>query len=168
MLQIIDLFGHKRCQKKRKDVDYKLLQDFFQKYFVAHERSAVKNYFNTYLCMLCTWRYILVESVLKMNTKSFCISIFIKFSGCFGAWCKGVWLLFLIYGKNLFVNGIIWKAMEYFYREMIGLILHTKNLRLIRPLLQIQPSLTVSIYLDHPVLKSCTWFKNLIKDTIEL
>ena len=40
---MIEQFGRKMCQKKRKDVDYKLLLDFFQKYFVKHERSAVKN-----------------------------------------------------------------------------------------------------------------------------
>ena len=44
--RIIDQFGRKMCQKKRKDLDYKLL---FQKRFVVHERPAVKNLFiNTY------------------------------------------------------------------------------------------------------------------------
>ena len=38
--RIIDQFGRKRCQKKDKDVDYKLLSEFFQKYFVVHKRSA--------------------------------------------------------------------------------------------------------------------------------
>ena len=38
------------CQKKRKDVDYKVLKDFFQKHFVAHEKSAVQNLFSTYVC----------------------------------------------------------------------------------------------------------------------
>ena len=45
-----DQFGCKRCQKKRKDVDYKLLSEFFQKYFVVHEQSAVENSFSTYVC----------------------------------------------------------------------------------------------------------------------
>ena len=36
--RIIDQFWRKRCQKKRKDMGYNLLQDFFQKYFVVHER----------------------------------------------------------------------------------------------------------------------------------
>ena len=31
----IDQFGRKRCQKKGKDVDYKPLLEFFQKYFVV-------------------------------------------------------------------------------------------------------------------------------------
>ena len=35
--QMIYQFGRKRCQKKHKDVDYKLLSEFFQKYPVAHE-----------------------------------------------------------------------------------------------------------------------------------
>ena len=42
-------FGRKRCQKKRKDVDYKLVWQFFQ-HFVVHEWSAVKHFFNTYIC----------------------------------------------------------------------------------------------------------------------
>ena len=47
---MIDQFGRKRCQKKRRDVDYKFLQEFFQKYFVVHEQSAVENSFSTYVC----------------------------------------------------------------------------------------------------------------------
>ena len=43
-------FGRKRWQKKRKYVDYNLLKEFFQKYFVAHEQSAVKYSFNIYVC----------------------------------------------------------------------------------------------------------------------
>ena len=39
-----------RCQKKRKDVDYKLIYISLQKYFVAHERSTVKSSFITYGC----------------------------------------------------------------------------------------------------------------------
>ena len=39
-----------RCQKMRKDMDYKLLKEFFQKYFVVHEQSAVDNSFSTYVC----------------------------------------------------------------------------------------------------------------------
>ena len=55
ILQILTLprinhqFGRKRCQKKRKDVDYNLLLEIFQKYFVVHERSAVKYSFSTYV-----------------------------------------------------------------------------------------------------------------------
>ena len=45
---IIDQFGRKRCQKKRKDLSYQLLQEFFQKYFVVHELWAGKNSFSTY------------------------------------------------------------------------------------------------------------------------
>ena len=47
--QIIDRFGRKRCQKKRKDVNYKLLEEFFQKYFGVHEQKTVKNSFSTYV-----------------------------------------------------------------------------------------------------------------------
>ena len=47
---MIDQFERKRCQKKRKDVDYKLLYEFFQKYFAVHEQSAVENSFSTYVC----------------------------------------------------------------------------------------------------------------------
>ena len=45
----IDQFGHKICQKKRKDVSYQLLLVFFLKYFVVHEWSAVKKSFITYV-----------------------------------------------------------------------------------------------------------------------
>ena len=45
--RIIDQFGHKSCQKKRKDVDYQLLQELFQKYSVVHEQLAAKNWFST-------------------------------------------------------------------------------------------------------------------------
>ena len=45
----IDQFGRKRCQKKRKDVSHQLLWQLLQKYFVVHERSAVKNSFSTYI-----------------------------------------------------------------------------------------------------------------------
>ena len=48
--RIYDQFGRKRCLKKRKDVDYKLLKKYSQKYFVVHEQSAVKNLFSTYVC----------------------------------------------------------------------------------------------------------------------
>ena len=37
---MINQFVRKRCQKKRKDVEY----------FVVHEQSAVKNSFSTYVC----------------------------------------------------------------------------------------------------------------------
>ena len=50
MPQIVDQFGRKRCQKKRKDVDYNLLLEFFQKYFVVHEQLAAKDSFSTYVC----------------------------------------------------------------------------------------------------------------------
>ena len=50
MSQIIDRFGRKRCQKKRKDVNYKLLEEFFQKYFGVNEQTTVKNSFSTYVC----------------------------------------------------------------------------------------------------------------------
>ena len=40
----------KRCKKKRKDTDYKLLLEFFQKYFVLHERWAIKISFSAYVC----------------------------------------------------------------------------------------------------------------------
>ena len=64
--QIVDQFGLKTCQKKRKDVRYKLLWEFFQKYFVVHERSAVKYSFSTYVwsrvdSCFCEFLYITKE-----------------------------------------------------------------------------------------------------------
>ena len=51
--------------------------------------------------------------------------------------------------------------MGYFYCKIISLILHAEILNPIRPLLRIQPNLTVSIFLDHPVgtLKTISKFK---------
>ena len=43
-----------------KEAYSKLLQEFFQKYFAVHDRSAVKNSFITYVC---TGRFILIKSV---------------------------------------------------------------------------------------------------------
>ena len=40
--------GTKGAKKKCKDVDYIFFISFFQKYFVVHEQSAVKNSFSTY------------------------------------------------------------------------------------------------------------------------
>ena len=56
--RVIDQFGRKRCQKKREDVEDKLIKEFFQKYFDEHERSAVKTSFSTYVCYApdgCFW-----------------------------------------------------------------------------------------------------------------
>ena len=47
--RIVDQFERKRCPKKRKDVHYKLLSKYFQKYFVVHERSPVKYSFSPYV-----------------------------------------------------------------------------------------------------------------------
>ena len=41
MPRILDQFGRKKCKKKRKDMSYRLLKQFFQKYFDAHDRWAV-------------------------------------------------------------------------------------------------------------------------------
>ena len=48
MSRIINQFQLKRCKKKRKGLSYHLLLEFFPKYLVLHERSAVKNSFSTY------------------------------------------------------------------------------------------------------------------------
>ena len=75
MARKIDQFGRKRCQKKRKDEDYKLLLEFSQKYFVVHKQSSAENSFSTYVCYapdglfwlnlyVMTRRFILIESVL--------------------------------------------------------------------------------------------------------
>ena len=47
--RLIDQFGRKMCQKNRKDVDHKVLKEFFQKSFFVHEQSAAKNLFITYV-----------------------------------------------------------------------------------------------------------------------
>ena len=47
---MIDQFGCKRYQEKRKDVSYQLFLQVFKKYFFVHERRAVKNSFSIYIC----------------------------------------------------------------------------------------------------------------------
>ena len=44
------VFAYQFTIVKCKDVDYNFLQEFFQKYFVVHEQSAVKNSPSTYVC----------------------------------------------------------------------------------------------------------------------
>ena len=56
--QIIDKFWSKRCQKKRKDMDYKLLQIFCCTWAVGCWK------FVQYIRMLYPGRFILVESVV--------------------------------------------------------------------------------------------------------
>ena len=50
---------------KRKDVDYKLLKDFFQKHFVIQEQKFVQ-----YIHRLYPGRLILIESVLHHFSKT--------------------------------------------------------------------------------------------------
>ena len=62
---IIGQFVRKRCQKKREDVKYQLLGEFFQKYFVVNKLWAGKNSFRTYV--FCTldvlfWCQLYLES----------------------------------------------------------------------------------------------------------
>ena len=48
--RIIEQFGYKVRQKKLKDVKKQyFIRIFFQKYFVAHEGSAVQNPFRTHV-----------------------------------------------------------------------------------------------------------------------
>ena len=64
--RIIDQFRRKMCQKKRKDVSYQLLWEFFQKYFVLHELSAVKNLFSTgwgFENFLLLWSFITFKPI---------------------------------------------------------------------------------------------------------
>ena len=72
------------CQKKLKDVSYQLLYEFFKKYFVVNEWSAVKNSFSTYLwskvdSCFCEFLYfgfmILARSVCFYNL-NVCIQCF--------------------------------------------------------------------------------------------
>ena len=61
--QIIDRFGRKRCQKKRKDENYKLLRVFSKIFWCTWTDDCQK--FVQYIRMLCPGRFILVESVNK-------------------------------------------------------------------------------------------------------
>ena len=48
--RLVDQFGRKSCQRKRKDMDYNILKELFQRCFVVHERSDFKDSFSTYVC----------------------------------------------------------------------------------------------------------------------
>ena len=52
--RMIDQFGRKSSRKKGKHVRYQLLCQYFQKYFVVHERErwAVKDSSSTYICTM--------------------------------------------------------------------------------------------------------------------
>ena len=58
-----------RGAKKGKDVDYKPSIRVFQKYFVVHEHSAVKNSFSTYVCYAPDGSFWLNLYVLKFMLK---------------------------------------------------------------------------------------------------
>ena len=60
--QMIDQFGRKRCQKKRKDVDFKLLLRVLSKIFCCKWMVGCQK-FSQYIRMLWPGRFILIESV---------------------------------------------------------------------------------------------------------
>ena len=83
MSRIIDQFVRKRCQKKRKDVDYKFLKEFFQKYFVLDEQSVVKNLFSTYVCYApdgLFWLNLYL-SIFKHTSTTHCASTLVRTMG---------------------------------------------------------------------------------------
>ena len=64
---IIDRFGRKRCQKKRKCVDYKLLWEFKRNILLCmnSRRSKIRS---VHMCMLWPGRFILIESIWHQIT----------------------------------------------------------------------------------------------------
>ena len=46
---LVDLFGFKKCQKKRYQMDFEFTQGSVQKYFVVREYQVVKNSVSTYV-----------------------------------------------------------------------------------------------------------------------
>ena len=58
MPRIIDQFGRKRCQKKRKDVDYELVREFFSKIFCCARPVG---------CQICI-QYVLKGFILVVST----------------------------------------------------------------------------------------------------
>ena len=93
----IDQFWRKRSQMKRKDVSYQLLLDFFQKYFVVHERWDVKDLLSIYVCTKGIYscgvncksqKSFDSRSLTKHKTKQWfkfnknCVSNYIWLSGC--------------------------------------------------------------------------------------
>ena len=83
--RVIDQFGRKRCQKKREDVEDKLIKEFFQKYFDEHERSAVKTSFSTYVCYApdgcfwfltkCIWKKVSTKKWSSSSRFTFTVSV---------------------------------------------------------------------------------------------
>ena len=72
----------KGAKKKRKDVDYKFLKEFFQRYFVVHtvyvhERSAVKNSFSKYV-FLCYSVFNILNEFLTADRQFIYKKIFLK------------------------------------------------------------------------------------------
>ena len=90
-MRIIDQLGHKRCQKKRKDMNYKLLDEFFQKYFNVHEQSAVEDSFTTYICYtqdgLCEFTR---TNVWKIEIA---LTDYLTFLYLHGGWKRTIWAL---------------------------------------------------------------------------
>ena len=61
--RMIDQFVRKQCQKKPKDMDYNLLDEFFQKIFCCTWRVGCHKFIQ-YIRMLYPGQFILIESVV--------------------------------------------------------------------------------------------------------
>ena len=106
-------FGCKRCQKKRKDVSYQLLQEFKKNYFAVHERSAVKNSFSTYVYVQSKVNSCFCGVILD------CCKVSVPFILCgFDQTC----ITFRIQGYSQFWSKS--KVALYTYLEADGTLLH--------------------------------------------
>ena len=118
----IDQFGRKSCQKKHKDVSYQLQWELFQKYFVIHERSVVKNGLSTYsrdpnkrACTpyLVTLHLLFgtLEFVWSKVDSCFCESLYYSIHRCRNPWplCYSLMLMrsILNWGGCTFVYAVI-------------------------------------------------------------
>ena len=81
MPRIKNPFGCKRCQKSVKMWATNSYKSFFQKYFVVHEQSAVKNPFSGYVWIkvdsyLCDFLYVYLEGInVRLNLPNFRIHL---------------------------------------------------------------------------------------------
>ena len=92
-------------------MDYELLSDFFQKYFVVHEQSAVKNSFSTYVGILYPGWFILIESVYRRLLK---LKLIINGLNWFAYLCIFLWKT---ERWKIVLDLELWKAMKYFFHN---------------------------------------------------
>ena len=88
----------KKCQKKPKDVTYQVVSGFFQKYFVVHERSAVKISNSTYVWSKVECRFMFLRGSVSFGYLD-------KSSWPRLAFCALIWFFLNFKGGSSLKNG---------------------------------------------------------------